>query len=139
MERILPIFSFIPRRHPVLSRIPKDPILQHIDGIYRRRVLSILHCTFYPAFSNRFGRPVAEERLRVCDPERTVLTVIVATRANDVENFSVDNIFVFLVIQTIDIWPWSRTVVNQSSNRLFSGTRTLQEQHDGMKVSGFDD
>jgi hypothetical protein len=108
---IPPIFPFIPRRHLELPRVSKNPIFHHVSRIYRRRVLSTLHRPLYPAFLNRLGGPVAEKRLWVCYPDSTVLTVIVATRANDVGYLGIDNLFVFLVGQAINVWPRPATMM----------------------------
>lgn len=113
LEAIPPIFPLIPGRHPGLPRIPKHPIFQYINRIYRRGVLSILHRALYAAFSNRLGSPVAEEGLRIRGPEFTVLAVIVTTRAKDVEYLGIDHIFAVLIIQAIDVWPRSGTIISK--------------------------
>jgi hypothetical protein len=96
-ECIVPIISFILLSHLELSRIPKHPIFKDVCCVYRRRVISVLHCILYSTFSNRFDSPVAEERLWVCGPLWTVLAEVVTTRANDSGYLCIDDFLAFLV------------------------------------------
>jgi hypothetical protein len=114
-KSIPPIFPFISRRHPDLSRISKHAILQHIYGVYGGRVFSVLHCPLYATFPNGLDRPVAEKRLWVTGPIFAVLAVVVAARANDSGFLGIDYVFAFLVGQAIDVRPRSATTIRNGT------------------------
>jgi hypothetical protein len=64
----------------------------------------------------------------------------VAARANDGGYLGVDDLLAFLVGQTIDVWPRSGSMINQTSKQPSSERRqTPQEQRDDVKVWEFDD